>query len=352
MVYVGIDLHRRTSHVAAFDEEGLEVLSRRVTNDPEELRAILRELGGEARVALEAAFGWEWLADLLEDERVELHLAHPRHTKAIAAARVKTDAVDARTLAHLLRADLLPEAYVAPRELRVLRELLRHHIALTRLRTALKNRVHALLARQGVQHRRAELFGPSGRRFLGELSLPAPTRRRLESLLGLIADFDHELAAVKREIQACARSDPRVSVLTQIPGVGLFIALLVVAEVGDVSRFPSARHLASFAGLTPRVRNSGERVRLGSITHQGSAHLRWGLIQAAQTAVQAEGPLKTTYERIKGRRGSKVAKVAVAREILTLCYYGLRDGHIRRLQAAAAQANSDLAMASPSRPTG
>ncbi len=182
--------------------------------------------------------------------------------------------------------------------------------------------------------------------------MPEPTRRRLESLLALIADFDRELAAAKREIQACAKDDQRVSVLTRIPGVGAFIALLVVAEVGDVSRFPSARHLGSWAGLTPRVRNSGERVRLGSISHQGSAHLRWGLIQAAQTAVQADGPLKATYERIKRRRGSKVAKVAVAREILALCYYGLRDGEIRRLEAAAARANSALAMAPCGGPTG
>jgi transposase len=220
-----------------------------------------------------------------------------------------------------------------------LRELLRHHIGLTRLRTALKNRVHALLARQGVQHGRAELFGPRGRAFLDELALPEPTRRRLESLLALIADFDRELAAVKREIQSRAKDDPRVPVLTRIPGVGVFIALLVIAEVGDVSRFPSARHLASFAGLTPRVRNSGERVRLGPITHQGSPHLRWGLIQAAQTAVQVDAPLKSSSERIKQRRGNKVAKVAGAREILTLCHYGLRDGEIRRLEAAAARAN-------------
>ena len=98
---------------------------------------------GEARVALEATYGWEWLAELLEDAGYELHLAHPLRTKAIAAARVKTDAVDARTLAHLLRADLLPEAYIAPRELRDLRELLRHRVALTRMRSALKNRVRA-----------------------------------------------------------------------------------------------------------------------------------------------------------------------------------------------------------------
>jgi transposase len=127
----------------------------------------------------------------------------------IAAARVKTDAVDARTLAHLLRADLLPEAYIAPRELRELRELPRHHIALTRLRTALKNRVHALLARQGVQHKRAELFGPTRRAYLGELSLPAPSRRRLESLLGLIADFDHVLQprSLDELVCACSRGD-------------------------------------------------------------------------------------------------------------------------------------------------
>jgi hypothetical protein len=159
------------------------------------------------------------------------------------------------------------------------------------------------------------------------------------------------LAAVKREIQARAKNDPRFGVLTRIPGVGVFTALLVIAEVGDVTRFPSPRHLASFAGLTPRVRNSGERVRLDSISHQGSPHLRWGLVQAAQTAVQADGPLKAFYERIKQRRGSKVAKVAVAREILTLSYYGLRDGEIRRLEAAAARANSPLAMAPAGGPT-
>src|SRR5215216_8013347 len=118
-------------------------------NDPDTFVALLSELDGESKIALEATYGWEWLAELLEDHGYELHLAHPLRTKAIASARVKTDAVDARTLAHLLRADLLPEAYVAPRELRDLRDLLRQRVALTQMRTALKNRVHALLARHG-----------------------------------------------------------------------------------------------------------------------------------------------------------------------------------------------------------
>src|SRR5213076_750208 len=170
------------SQIAVLDKDGGELLSRRIVNDPELFLETLAEFE-QPRVALEATYGWEWLADLLEDAGVELHLAHPLRTKAIAAARVKTDAVDARTLAHLLRTDLLPEAYVAPRELRDLRDLLRHRVVLTRMRSALKNRVHALLARHGVPREHADLFGKGGRRFLDELPLREPARRRLDSLL-------------------------------------------------------------------------------------------------------------------------------------------------------------------------
>jgi transposase len=252
MIYVGIDLHRKRSQIAALDEAGRELLSRRVANDPEALKAILAELGGELQVALEATYGWEWLADLLESEGHELHLSHPLRTKAIAAARVKTDAVDARTLAHLLRTDLLPEAYVAPRELRDLRDLLRHRVVLTRMRSALKNRVHALLARQGIQQEHAHLFGVSGRGYLAELSLREPARRRLDSLLALIGDFDREIELAKSEIDALARRDPRVDVLCQLPGIGPYTAMLVIAEVGEIERFRSARHLCAWARVSPR----------------------------------------------------------------------------------------------------
>jgi transposase len=158
---VGIDLHRKRSHIAALDESGAQLLSRRIVNDPQTFLALLEDVG-ECRIALEATYGWEWLADLLQDAGHELHLAHPMRTKAIASARVKTDAVDARTLAQLLRADLLPEAYIAPRELRDLRDLLRHRVALTRMRSSLKNRVSAILAKNGIQRPYSDLFGPAG----------------------------------------------------------------------------------------------------------------------------------------------------------------------------------------------
>jgi transposase len=334
---VGIDLHRKRSHVAAFDRDGMQMFSRRVANEPDALLELLAE-AGECRIAVEATYGWEWLVELLEDEGHDVHLAHPSRTRAIAAARVKTDAVDARTLAQLLAVNLLPEAYIAPRDVRDLRDLLRHRVALTQLRTAVKNRVHGLLARQGVQHNHSDLWTKGGVRFLEQLELREPPRRRLESLTRLIEAFDQEIAEVSAEINAKAKSDERVRLLRRIHGVGPYTAMLVIAEVGEIERFPSARHLCSWAGLTPTVRSSDGRARLGHISRQGSVYLRWVLVEAAQHTQVRGGPLRESYERIAKRRGTKIAKVAIARRILTLCYYGLRDGEIRALDQASAKA--------------
>ena len=331
---VGIDLHRKRSHIAVIDDEGEQLLSRRIVNDPQTFLTLLEGVG-ECRVALEATYGWEWLADVLQDAGYELHLAHPMRTKAIASARVKTDAVDARTLAHLLRADLLPEAHIAPRELRDLRDLLRHRVALTRMRSALKTRVSAVLAKNGIQRPYSDLFGPGGLRFLAEVELRDAPRRRLDSTLALIGDFTREIDATSREIDARASDDPYVPVLCQIRGVGRYIAMLVIAEVGDITRFATARRLCSWAGLTPTVRSSDGKARLGPISGQGSPPLRWALVEAAQHAAGGGGPLRDSYERIAKRRGKQIAKVAVARRILTLCFYGLRDGEIRCLAPRA-----------------
>jgi transposase len=345
---VGIDLHRKRSHVAVIDEEGEQLLSRRIINDPQTFLTLLENVGA-SRIALEATYGWEWLADVLQDAGYELHLAHPMRTKAIASARVKTDAVDARTLAQLLRADLLPEAYIAPRELRDLRDLLRHRVALTRMRSSLKNRVSAVLAKNGIQRPYSDLFGPAGTRFLTDVELREGPRRRLDSTLALIGDFTREIDATSREIDARAHDDPYVPVLCQIRGVGRYIAMLVIAEVGDITRFASARRLCSWAGLTPTVRSSDGKARLGHISGQGSPPLRWALVEAAQHAAGGGGPLRDSYERIAKRRGKQIAKVAVARRILTLCFYGLRDGEIRCL-APRATARAVRTPASPHDP--
>jgi len=185
------------------------------SNDGPTILALLAEIDGECRVALEATYGWEWLADVLQDAGYELHLAHPLGTKAIASAGVKNDAVDAGTLAHLLRTGLLPEAYIAPRELRELRDLLRHRVALTGMRSALKNRAGAMLAKRGVRRPFGDMFGPGGLRFVEALEPAESPRRRLDSTLALVADFTREIELTTREIDARAREDPYVEVLSR-----------------------------------------------------------------------------------------------------------------------------------------
>ena len=339
--WVGIDLHRRRSHIAIVDERGELTESRRIANDRDAFLELLGDPGeGETHVALEATYGWEWLAELLEEAGYDLHLAHPLRTRAIAAARVKTDAIDARTLAQLLRSGMLPEAYIAPRELRDLRELLRHRATLTRMRSAVKNRVHAILAKHGIIHQHSDLFGKGGREFLAALELRDAPHRRLDGLIALICDFDREIADTTREIEQRANEDDRVDVLCQIRGVGRYTALLIIAEIGDVTRFPTARHLCSWAGLAPTVRSSDGKARLGHISRQGSPALRWALVEAAQKITTGSGPLREKFERIAKRRGRKIAKVAIAREILTLSYYGLRDGEIRCLARRSSRASA------------
>jgi Transposase IS116/IS110/IS902 family len=149
--------------------------------------------------------------------------------------------------------------------------------------------------------------------------------------MSLICDFDREIQATTREIEEQAKAHDRVDVLTQIRGVGRYTAMLIIAEIGDINRFPTARHVCSWAGLAPSVRSSDGKARLGHITRQGSPALRWALVEAAQKITTGSGPLREKFERIAKRRGRKIAKVAVAREILTLSYYGLRDGEIRCL---------------------
>ena len=176
------------SQIAVIDEHGELALSRRIVNDRETFVELLGD-PDSPHVVLEATFGWEWLAELLEEGDYDVHLAHPFRTRAIAAARVKTDAIDAKTLAQLLRTGFLPGAYIAPRELRDLRELLRHRATLTRMRSAVKNRVHAILAKHGIPREHSDLFGKGGREFLATLELRETTSDWCLRIVGLLGRF-------------------------------------------------------------------------------------------------------------------------------------------------------------------
>jgi transposase len=261
--------------------------------------------------------------ELLEDYGFGPHLVHPLRCKAIASARLKNDKVDAAILAQLLRADLLPEAWIAPPEVRQLRALLRHRAQLVRLRTLLRNRIHAVLADHGHDRPGGCWSGP-GRAWLASLELPAVSREVIDDDLALIDALQQPIDRLDWEVHQRARTDPRVKVLTQLPGVGPFTAMVILAEAGDVTRFGSARKLAAWAGLTPAVRGSDRTVRHGHISKQGSAWLRWILCEAAQTAKRSP-QFAASYQALARRRGKKIATTAIARKLLTRAWHLLTD---------------------------
>src|SRR5262252_593398 len=328
-VYVGIDVHRKRSQVAVINEGGEVLANRNVPNGTQPVLGVIGGLPPGTPVAFEAAFGWGWLVELLEDYGFAAHLVHPLQCKAIASARLKNDKVDAAILAQLLRADLLPEAWIAPPPVRRLRALLRHRAQLVRLRTLLRNRIHAVLADHGYDRPGGCWSGP-GRAWLASLPLPAISREVIDDDLALIDALQVPIDRLDWEVHQQARRDPRVKVLTHLPGVGPYTALVLLAEIGDITRFGSARKLASWAGLTPTVRGSDLTVRHGHISKQGSAWLRWVLNQAAQTAKRSP-QFAATYAAIAKRRGKKIATIAIARKLLTRAWHLLND-----LQAASA----------------
>jgi transposase len=322
-VYVGIDVHRKRSQVAVVAEDGTVQVNKNTVNGTAPILRLIGDLPAGTPVAFEAAFGWSWLADLLEDYGFEAHLVHPLRCKAIASARLKNDKVDAATLAQLLRADLLPEAWIAPAEVRQLRALLRHRISLVRLGTQQRNRIHAVVADFGYDRAGSYLSGP-GRGWLAELELPAVSREIVTDALTVIDGLAPVTGRIDGELHQHAKADPRVKTLTTLPGVGQFTALVMLAEIGDISRFPSARKLASWAGLTPTVRGSDLKVRHGHISKQGSAWLRWALNQAAQTAKRSP-EFAASYTAIAKKRGKKIATIAIARKLLTRAWHLLAN---------------------------
>jgi transposase len=206
---------------------------------------------------------------------------------------------------------------------RQLRALLRHRAQLVRLRTLLRNRIHAVLADHG--HGRPEgCWGGPGRQWLASLELPAVSREVIDDALALTGALEQPIGRLGAEVRQRARSDPRVQVLTQLPGVGPFTALVLLAEIGDISRFASARKLAAWAGLTPTVRGSDRTVRHGHISKQGPVWVRWVLCRAAQTA-KRHPDFAAGYQAITRRRGSKIATTAIARKLLTRAYHLLTD---------------------------
>jgi transposase len=332
--YVGIDLHRQRSVVVVLNEDGDRVSWSRIDNTAANLAGEVVAAGPDAEVAMEACWGWYWAADAIAECGVRLHLAHPLGIAGYANRRVKNDIADATLLADLLRMGRLPEAWVAPPAVRELREEVRYRNKLSRLRSGLKAQVHQVLGKEGVIPETKGIWWSGGQRWLDGLQLTDVYTNRVESLRELIELYDREIVQSDTRIHARLKGDPGYQAIQHIAGVGRVLAAVFVAEIGDVHRFPDARRLCSWAGLTPRLRESDAHTRRGHISKQGSRLLRWAAIEAVSGAAR-DRRVASVKTRVGARRGHNIGRVAAARHLLTLVYYGLRDGNIRCLATTA-----------------
>lgn len=320
MVTVGVDLHKRVAQVAVLGSEG-EVSQYRFDTATQDMAQFFAQLPVQTPVAVEASATWWWFVDLLERLDHRPVLSHPKQTKAIAAAKLKNDRVDAARLAMLLRADLLPAVWIPPAALREARELIRHRVYLTQLRTRLRNTLQSMLARRNLRPVGAPRWtSVQGLRELVVLPLPAAPAVIRDNCFKLLHVLDSQIRNLDVQLTREWSEDPRIRRLTSVPGIGPFIATVLVLEVGDVHRFPSAKHLASYVGLTPRIRASAERVRAGHISKEGNRLLRWVLVLAATQAARRPGPLRAWYRAVQKRRGRNPARVALARRLTEIVY--------------------------------
>jgi transposase len=291
----------------------------------EELVGYFNQFPPGTQVVMEATCGWGWLSEVLEDLGLEVKLANPSKVRIIAESQIKTDKVDALALAQLLRTKFLPESYLAPKEQREARDLLRYQISLVHLRSGVKNRVHALLTRLGVYHTYSDLFGKQGRKFLSSLLLPPVHRQTLDGYLKLIDAAKELIEEAEVDIRKVVKESDDGKRLLGVPGIGFILAYLILVEIGDINRFASSKKLCSYAGLVPSTHQSGAKSYHGHLCKKSNRYLNWGMIEAAQKAKSIDPFLRRKAEEIERKRGAGVATVAMAHRLLVAVYYMLKE---------------------------
>ena len=336
---VGMDLHRRRSVLVRMSEDGRKLATARIANSPARLAAEIRRAGPQPQVVLEACYGWYWAADTLTAAGAEVHLAHPLGVKEFSHRRVKNDELDARDLVDLLRMGRLAEAWIAPREIRELREITRYRGKLVQLRTSCKDQVHGVLAKLGIEVTCSDIFGAWGTQWLDELALPQPYSWKVASLRQLIGWLTSEITVLEQvSADLLAGHDAYRAVQR---------AARDRAGAGRGHRRRDRRHhpvpAPGPAVLVGRADPAALRVR-----HQGGPRPdhQAGLVAAALGADRsgpahpAGTPVHQARDAIIARRGPQarnIAKVAAARKLLTYVFYAMRDGHVRALDTPAAE---------------
>jgi transposase len=276
------------------------------------------------KAVMEACYGWEYFYDEVDELVDELIMAHPLKTRLIAEARIKTDSIDSETLAHLLRADLIPQAYAPSAETRDQKNLLRYRSSLTAMKVRIKNMVHSVLTRNHIEDKGfqelSDKFGKKGIAYMRAITLKGNDTAILHEYLDLLEETEKRIKSAESRIRAVCRQDEICRLLDSIPGIGDILAVTIRYEIDDIERFISSGKLCSYAGLVPSTYSSGNRTYQGKITKQGNKWLRWAMIEAAQRAPLSDMWLSAFFNRVSTKKGRKIARVAVARKLLEIIY--------------------------------
>lgn len=348
-MFYGLDVHKRFIQVCAVTAHGARQREFRIDGTAEAITTFARTLGPDDQVVLEATFHSWAIWSLLTPHAGRVVVANPMQVKAIAHARVKTDKIDAHTLAQLLRVDFLPEVELPDEETWELRQLVSHRRFLGKQRVALINRVRSLVNGRLYDCPTTELLGAAGRRWLAALSFSAGEQLILDSTLRLLDALDHELDTLDETLRTKASETLGVRLLMTIPGVHCTVAIGLLSAIGDVSRFASPQRLASYFGLVPRINQSADKCFHGHITKAGRSHGRWLAIEAAQSLSTSTSPLTATYHRVRRKKGHNVAVTALARKLVVLAWHLLTKGEPYRY-APVARTRHKLKRVTPSAP--
>jgi transposase len=322
--FVGVDYHKHYSYGVIMTQDRRILKQGRFANHPRAVSEFLGPHGGEqCHAVLEATRGWTVMHDWLEAQAGEVVLAHPMKLKAIAEARIKTDKIDATTLAELLRCDLIPRSHVRSPQARLIQRLLRHRLFLVRIRTMCKNRIHDLLDRHPLlraQWPSEELFSKVGMAWMRSVAVPETDRFILDSELDSLEHLAVQIQRAEKRLARVGHADPRVAWLQTIPGIGPFFSMLLISEIDDVARFAAPAKLHAYAGLIPSTHSSGGRTYHGRTIKGSNKYLRWAMVEAVWPAIRQDVDLYQYYHRLARRKGANTAKVATARRLLSLVY--------------------------------
>jgi transposase len=324
--YVALDIHKHYCVVAGVDRDG-RVMLQPVRVEHADLEGWLKKhLLASDHVVIESTTNAWHVYDLLEPLAERVVVANPIQVKQIANARVKTDIRDTLILARLLAANLVPEVWVPPAHVRELRQLLSQRRQLVEMHTATLNRMHSVAHRHHLSHARGKRFNEKTTGWQKDKRLSSVEQFQLELEMENRAYIEKQIGKIGKVVAKMSHQKPwteSMTYLMQLPGFGVITGMTVLAAIGDIQRFDSARHLASYSGLTPGLEQSGTKNRGKGMTKEGRKELRWALVEVAQRAVKSDPLWTTRFQQMQKRMHRNQAIVAVARRLLELVWYVL-----------------------------